>query len=445
MKLIEALNILNWTGVSIDSRKLNPGELFIAIIGERFDGHDFVKQAFDNGACAAVVSHQPDSCQDNQPLIYVEDTQKALYDLALYYRETLTLPVAALTGSCGKTTTKQMTASILGERYRVYSTPGNLNNHLGAPLSVLNCKQNNEAAVFELGANHPGEIRSNVKLVQPKTALITNVAPAHIGVFGSLEAIFLAKSEIFEGLPNDGWAIYNRDDNFADLWKANLSRCQALTFGLGPEADVSAETIKFDHQMQASFSLKTPQGSVSVQLPFAGRHNVMNALAAAAIGLTFNLSLDEIASGLRKATGISGRMTFKTGIAGSRIIDDTYNANLSSVDAAIEVLSKFSGKRFLVLGDLAELGDWTEAHHRLIGKNAGLSGLDGLFTCGSASRYASESFGDKGFSRHFEDHFSLLEALKDRLASDVTVLVKGSRSSHMENVVDAITLFSDIK
>lgn len=431
---------------SIDTRQLVPGSVFVAIAGERFDGHDFVEEAFKKGIYAAIVSKSFVASEKGKDLINrygrlipVGDTQQALHDLAGWYRLSLHIPAAALTGSCGKTSTKEMIAAILREHYQqVFVTPGNKNNHLGVPLTILQCSPQDEVAVFELGANHVGEIRHNVHLVKPKVALITNVGSAHIGEFGSVENIFKAKSEIFEGLTTDGLAIYNADDAFANAWKEVLNKQHTCTFGLNSSADIQAQMIHYDPMMCATFQLKTPQGSIEVTLSVPGEHNVMNALAAAALSLALDVTLEQIAVGLKNYKGFSGRMFARLGIQGSRIIDDTYNANLKSVEAAMSVLAGISGKRFFVLGDLGELGDWETDHYRAIGKKANELKLDGLFTCGLNSYHAGELF--QGLTEHFDNQLMLIEKLKTYLDPQTTVVVKGSRSSHMEDVVSAITI-----
>ena len=425
-------------GVSIDSRTIKPGELFVAIVGERFDGHNFVEQAFQQGACAAIVSHSVET-QYSCPLIQVKDTQEALRQLAIWYRSSLDIPVLALTGSSGKTTTKEMLASILSECYRVFATPGNKNNHFGVPLSILQCSPAHEVAVFELGANHIGEIRSNVKLVKPHAALITNVGSAHIGEFGGVEAIFSAKSEIYEGLEPNGVAIYSQDDAFAGRWRKLLAGRKTLTFGLSSDADISAANIVYDELMCTTFELKTPKGTATVKLSLPGEHNVLNALAAAGLSSTLDIAPETIAKGLMQCKGVAGRLVFRKGFQGSQVLDDTYNANLKSIEAAMQVLAGFAGKRFLVLGDIGELGQWAEEHHRLIGTKANELGLDGLFTCGTLSQYANESF-KQIINFHFSDLESLVDTLKKHLDPETIVVVKGSRSSHMENVVSKITI-----
>ena len=432
----------NIAGVTIDSRCVKQGELFVAIVGDRFDGHDFVESAFEHGACAAIVSKAFAATHAfDKPLIAVDDTQIALRDMSERYRLSMSLPVVALTGSCGKTTTKEMIASVLRERYRVFVTPGNKNNHLGVPLSILQCTGEEEALVFELGANHVNEIRENVRLVKPHIALITNVGGAHVGEFGGVEAIFSAKSEIFEGLSPDGLAVYNADDAFAPAWKKLLAEPDkahhTMTFGFNKEADVRAESIQYNQAMCASFQLKTPQGSISVQLSVAGEHNVRNALAAAIVGLAFEMPLESIAAGLAKCVSVDGRMNFKQGINGARLIDDTYNANLKSVEAAMQVLAGFAGKRILALGDICELGQWGIEHHQLIGTKADELGVDVLLTCGTLSAHASDAF--SGVKAHFSNTKALAEKLKSLMDSQTTVVVKGSRSSHMEDVVSYVT------
>lgn len=436
-------------GVSIDSRSLVRGELFIAIVGEKYDGHDFLEQAFENGACGAIVSNQYENRSNvgaNNirpfPLIRVHDTQQALRDLAVYYRTSLSFPVLALTGSCGKTTTKEMLAAILRERYRVFATQGNKNNHFGVPLSILQCSPEDEVGVFELGANHKGEIRANVQLVRPNAALITNVGVAHIGEFGGVEAIFEAKSEIFEGLNAEGIAIYPYDDAFASQWKKLLLDRPVLTFGINDKADVFAQNISYDAARCASFQLNTPKGDIFVKLGLPGEHNVLNALAACALSLTQDISLENIAQGLAKCTGVSGRLTFRAGLKGAKIIDDSYNANVKSIEAAIQVLVGFPGKRFLVLGDMGELGEWAEEHHRLVGMKASELGVDAVFTCGLLSRLTSDTFREQGheLSFHFPDISTLVDELEKYLDEQTTVVVKGSLSAHMKDVVSKIVL-----
>ena len=436
-------------GASIDSRSLEKGELFIAIVGEKYDGHDFLAQAFEKGACAAIVSSQhkvalfkEKSETSTFPLIFVRDTQQALRDLAIYHRTSLTFPVVALTGSCGKTTTKEMLASILREQYRVFATRGNKNNHFGVPLSILQCSSEDEIGVFELGANHKGEIRANVQLVKPNAALITNVGFAHIGEFGGVDAIFEAKSEIYEGLSAKGTAIYPYDDAFAEKWKKLLLNHPVLTFGFNVQADIFATNISYDASRCASFQLNTPKGTTLVQLRLPGEHNILNALAACALSFTLDVSLDNMAQGLTKCTGVSGRLTFRKGLKGAQIIDDSYNANVKSIEAALQVLVGFSGKRFLVLGDMGELGKWGEEHHRLIGIKASELGIDAVFTCGILSQSTSDAFREQGheLSFHFRDIPSLLNVLEKHLDDQTTVVVKGSLSAGMKDVVSKIII-----
>ncbi len=437
------------SGVSIDSRNLEKNELFIAIVGEKYDGHDFLEQAFERGACGAIVSAQDkikifktNKETHTFPLIVVKDTQHALRELAAWHRSSFLFPILALTGSCGKTTTKEMLASILRENYKVYATRGNKNNHFGVPLSILQCTSEDNVGIFELGANHKGEIRANVQLVKPNAALITNVGSAHIGEFGGVEAIFEAKSEIFEGLPHDGVAVYPQDDAFAARWKELLSRYSTLTFGLNPNANLWAENIKYDQSGCASFKLNTPNGKAFVTLALPGEHNVLNALAACALSMTLSVSPDTMAQGLAKCEGVSGRLTFRSGLNGSKIIDDSYNANVKSIEAAMKVLAGFPGKRLLVLGDMGELGQWAEEHHRLVGIKASELGINGVFTCGLLSKSTSDAFRECGhkLSKHFHDIPALLEMLKKHLDAETTLVVKGSQSAHMKDVVSEIVL-----
>lgn len=446
-----ALSIKTIPNITIDSRHIHPGELFLAIAGEHYDGHDFVEQALKQGACGAIVSqvfydHARSMQKPIQQLIPVPDTQTALCELATEYRNTLILPVIALTGSCGKTTTKEMIANILREQYQpIFATPGNKNNHLGVPLSILRCSPSDKMAVFELGANHIGEIHRNVMLVKPTIALITNVGVAHIGEFGSVNAIFSAKSEIFDTLTMSDWAIYPYEDIFADSWKKlltnKISSQHTLTFGVDLQANIRAEAICYNASMCAAFQLMTPTGTIAVQLAVPGEHSVMNALAAAAVGFASHIPLEKIATGLAKFTAVSRRMTVQQGYHGARVIDDSYNANIKSVEAAMKVLAGFPGKRLFVLGDMGELGEWAIEHHQLIGKKAHELGLDGLLTCGPLSVHASQTFAElnHAISKNFSDTEALSTHLKTHLDANTTVVIKGSFSAHMNDVVSAIT------
>lgn len=420
------------TGICIDSRKVKPGNLFIALCGEHFDGHDFIADAVAQGAVAVICSRV--NQQLAVPEIVVKDTVKALARLATHYRKSIHCPVIALTGSNGKTTVKEMIATILPKP--AHATPGNLNNHIGAPLSVLQLQAEHRYAVFELGANHPGEIAYTVAIVKPQVALINNIAPAHIEGFGSIDGVARTKGEIYQGLAEDGMAVINADDDYAHFWDELLANKKVLRFSLNKPADVYTLDLFFDDQGCGHFELGLPVGHASVVLRVPGEHTVRNALAAAACCYAVGISLEDIVEGLQQFRGVSGRMTFLSGRNQSIIIDDTYNANLRSVLAGIHVLATRQGRRILVLGDLGELGAWTQQHHEEIGHAAYRCGIDLLMTCGSHSEYSAKAFG--ATAKHYKDQEELAQDLLTKLDKDTTVLVKGSRAATMEKIVQQL-------
>lgn len=418
-----------YTGVSIDSRTIKPGELFVAIPGERFDGHDYIQVVQQAGAAAVICERFTEGLTIQQ--FVVPNAMQALTDLAIRHRNRLACHVIALTGSNGKTSVKEMIAHILPPP--AFATPGNLNNHIGVPLSVLRLTSAHQYAVFELGANHLGEIAHTVQIVQPKVTLINNIAPAHIEGFGSIDGVARAKGEIYQGLVPGGTAVVNEGDDYAHFWDDCLAQRQVLRFSIDKSTPIRADQLTYDDEGRASFMLITPAGSRPLTLQVPGRHNVSNALAAAACSLAIGLSLDVIVQGLQRFKGVAGRMAFRTGLNQAVVIDDTYNANLRSVLTAIDVLSKRQGVRILVLGDMGELGEWTAAHHREIGLVAQQHGIDYVMTCGKHSANTSDAFGKGG--RHYQEKSQLITDLKPYLKPNTTVLVKGSRSSAMEKIV----------
>jgi len=417
------------SGVSIDSRQPMAGCLFVAVRGARFDGHDFIPDAVAQGAVAIV-------CEKKMPNItvpqwVVPDTVQALALMATHYRKTIPCKTIAITGSNGKTTVKEMIASILPRPS--YATAGNLNNHIGVPLSVLALQPIHRYAVFELGANHIGEIAHTVAVVQPDVALINNIAPAHLEGFGSIEGVARAKGEIYQGLPAGGTAIINDDDAYASTWGPLLNGKKIRRFSTQKPVDVYANAVHLDKNACASFTLITPLGETVIRLQAKGLHQVSNALAAASCTQALGIGLSDIAAGLASFEGVAGRMTVRKGLRQAQVIDDTYNANLHSVLTAMKVLTTQAGKRIFVLGDLGELGASTDAHHREIGQVARESGVDCLLTCGQHSHVTSDAFGKDG--HHYPSHQALLAALIPQLDSETSVLVKGSRSARMECIV----------
>jgi len=419
--------------VGTDSRAIESGQLFVALKGENFDGHDYAAQSLQQGACAVMVSQEVAG-----PAVLVKDTRLALGDLSAYWRNKFSMPVVAITGSNGKTTVKEMLASILkvaaGDDAKVLATQGNLNNDIGLPLTMLKIEQQHEYAVLEMGMNHRGEIRYLTKLAKPNVALVNNAGSAHIGELGSYEAIAEAKGEIFEGLAKDGIAIINADDVFADFWKKLAAQNKQMTFGLNQQANVSARYQL--NVMNSNIQMTTPIGNVNFDLPAPGEHNVRNALAAATAALALNVPLNKIAEGLTHFAGVKGRLQSKAGFAGAKVIDDTYNANPLSMKAAIDVLAGNQGTRIFVMGDMAELGDDAAEMHAEIGAYAKAAKIQTFYALGQLTPEATKAFGASG--KHFESVETLVDALRKEMNSNVTVLVKGSRSARMERVVDLI-------
>ena len=424
---------ISFSSVGTDSRAIKQGQLFVALKGENFDGHDYAAQSLQQGAAAVLVSSE---LAGNAVL--VKDTRLALGELAQHWREKFTMPVLAITGSNGKTTVKEMLAAVLkaaaGNDEAVLATQGNFNNDIGLPLTMLSMREQHQYAVLEMGMNHTGEIAYLTGLAKPNVALINNAGSAHIGELGSLEAIALAKGEIFEGLAQNGMAIINADDAFADLWKKLASKHKQMTFGLSKQADVSAKYTL--HAASSDIALKTPVGEVQFNLPAPGLHNVRNALAAATAALAVDVPLSKIAQGLTNFAGVKGRLQTKQGFADARLIDDSYNANPMSMKAAVDVLVANQGKHIFVMGDMAELGSDAAQMHVEIGAYAKQSGVDSFYALGKLSAQAAKAFGANGL--HFESLENLVEALKKEMHADVTVLVKGSRSMRMERVVDLV-------
>ncbi|HEY5603492.1 MAG TPA: UDP-N-acetylmuramoyl-tripeptide--D-alanyl-D-alanine ligase [Gammaproteobacteria bacterium] len=420
-----------FTGVSSDSRAVQPGELFVALSGPNFNAHDFAEDARQAGAVALLVDHELDCAL---PQLVAPDTLRALGQLAAYWRSQLTIPVIAVTGSNGKTTVKEILKSIFSRLGGTLATKGNLNNHIGVPLTLLSINKQHKAAVIEMGANHPNEISYLTNITRPDVALINNAAAAHLEGFGSLEGVAKAKGEIYQGLGKDGTAIINADDQFAPLWRQLTRHNKQLTFGLQQPADVCCQ---WQGDINGNrLTVRTPKGEFSCVMKLLGRHNVMNALAATAAAVAADVELAVIAEGIAALNSVPGRLQLKPGINGARIIDDTYNANPNSLRAGLEVLAACAGKRFLVLGDMGELGENSPELHKQAGVDAATLQIDRMFTLGRFSQQAAQAFG--GNARHFDELDALLKVVVPLLSKDVTVLVKGSRMMRMERVVAAL-------
>ena len=446
MKIISADMIggdVTFSGVSIDTRSLSAGELFVAIPGPNYDGHNFLNEAKRKGASAAMVSKQIPA---PLPILCVPDTRKALASLAAGWRQRFTLPLIALTGSNGKTTVKEMLAAILRQSHQVLVTQGNLNNELGVPLTLLRLSNSHEYAVIEMGANHLHEIEALTAIAQPDVALVTNVGDAHLEGFGSRDRIALGKSEIFSGLRESGVAVINRDDAYYELFakKADVFRC--ISFGVHPASDIrllpdTIESMLRDNRWITSFDVALAGEVVNIKLALAGRHNVQNALAAIAAAQAVNIPVADMVAGLASLTPVPGRMQIKPGIGEWSVIDDTYNANPGSVAAAVATLASLPGNRIFVMGDMAELGAEAAALHARIGAQSKEQGINRFYGVGALARYAVEGFG--AGAKHYETQLDLINALIADLHSGCsfeanTILVKGSRSAGMERVVDAL-------
>ena len=423
--------VLMVKNISTDTRTVSAGSLFLALQGERFDAHDFAAQAADKDAVAIVVSRLlPDV---SLPQILVADTRIALGQIAAWVRNQLDLQIVAITGSCGKTTVKEMCAAILRQSAPVLATQGNLNNEIGVPQTLLRLTPDERYAVVELGANHPGEIAWTTSLVKPDVAVINNVAAAHLAGFGSLRGVAVAKTEIFSGLSETGTAIINADSEFYDWWREILS-VRTLSFGVeNPKADFRAENIEQNEAGIASFMLICPLGRIAIQLPVPGLHNVSNALAAAAVTTSLGLSLEQVKSGLMTMVPVKGRFCVQKLSDSVTVIDDTYNASVQSVMAAIDTLSVMPGHRVLVFGDMGELGADAATLHRQIGEHAKAKKLDTVLTIGELSRNTAEA----ASGQHFVNKESLYQALQQLMQQQrpVTILAKGARSARMEDVV----------
>jgi len=419
--------------VSTDTRTLQPGDLFVALIGDRFDGHEYINQSIEKGACAVVISKAMDL---SVPYLQVADTTEALGRLALFNREKFNKDVVAITGSSGKTTVKGMMATLLRQQNEVLVTRGNLNNHIGAPLTLLRLNHTYDYAVIELGASGAGEIAYTSNLAKPTVSILTNAESAHLEGFGSIETIVKTKGEIIDALGQDGVAVLNADSPYFATWRDRAGDKRVISFGESEAAIVRAENIETDASGCCSFDLIIDGSASKVQLKVMGRHNVMNALACAAACMALNMPTSLIVSGLELFEGVEGRLNEKAGYGGCSVIDDSYNANPASVRAAIDVLGSRPGHKIFVLGDMAELGVETHLAHAEMGVYAKHGKIDEFFALGEFSRRAADAFGAD--AHWFASHDSLVKFLKTKLAPDVTVLVKGSRSSHMDRVVSEI-------
>ncbi len=416
-------------GLSSDSRSAQPDTLFVALSGPHFDAHDFVAQARSNGAAAVLVSRAM-----AEPGVLVTDTLQALQDLAAAWRQRCPAKVIGVTGSCGKTTVKEILAAILQETGPGIATQGNLNNHIGVPLTLARLSQTDRYAVVEMGMNHAGEIRMLSRLATPDLVIINNAGTAHLENLGTVEAIAAAKGEILDGLGTHGIAVLNGDDRFCEEWAAQAPG-EVWRFSL----EDRPARVRGAWQASATggeMQVRAPQGTFDLQIPLPGRHNGANVLAAVTAALALDTPIAAIVRSVAQLRGVSGRLQWVAGQQGSRLLDDSYNANPASLEAAMQVLAQQPGRRFLVLGDMGELGPEARSYHAQAGKRLRELGIDGLFATGPLSAAAVEAFGSG--ASHFAGIDALVTALQPVLAGDVTVLVKGSRAAHMEGVITAL-------
>ena len=431
-------------GVSTDSRTVASGELFIALRGERFDGHEYVEAAAARGAAAAMVEAAwAEGRSLALPTLAVADTRLALGYLGAWWRARFELPLVGVTGSNGKTTVKEMTAAILRARAQaegfdpelaVLATAGNLNNDIGLPQMLLRLHGSHRAAVIEMGMNHPGEIAYLSRLAQPTVALVNNAQRAHLAGLGGVAEVARAKGEIFDGLRAGGTAVINADDPFCELWRGMNAGRRILSFGLDQPAEVRGRVEA--KALGSRLAIEAPQGAVTVQLQVPGVHNARNALAAAAVALAAGADLAAVSAGLSFFRGVKGRLQIRPAAAGAVLIDDSYNANPDSVRAAIDVLAATPGRKLLVLGDMGEIGGQAGQFHDEVGGYAKSQGVDRLLALGEMSELAARNFGSGG--QHFGSLEALLEALLPQLDGETVVLVKGSRFMRMERVADAV-------
>jgi UDP-N-acetylmuramoyl-tripeptide--D-alanyl-D-alanine ligase len=413
--------------IATDSRKVHHGTLFAALPGNNVDGHDYAGSAMNLGAAALLVS-RPLSL--DVPQLVVDDVLLALGKLAAMLRSRVNPCVVGITGSNGKTTVKEMVVSILRQESDVLSTQGNYNNELGLPLSLFELEQNHRYAVLEMGASNCGDIAYLTGIAKPDLGLVTNIGPAHLHGFGNEEGVAREKGEIFATLPEQGWAIINSDEPWSNLWTDMSSAGHSLTFGSQPGVDVRLM------EKGGSSRLVTPDGEFDLRLALPGRHNLLNATAAAAVALALDIDLKKIQHGLESVEPVPGRLNLLKTTVGWTIIDDTYNANPASLYSALQVLSGMQGTPWLVLGDMKELGEGSRKLHWEVGEAAKAMGVGQLFTTGEMSSYTAEAFGEG--AEHFNDRDELADVLCSRLRPGVICLVKGSRSMGMEAIVEAI-------
>ena len=414
------------TGISTDTRDLHFGDLFIALEGEKFDGHQFIDDTIDQIVSGALIHKE---VMTTLPLIVVDNTLAGMSRWANAWRKRVDPKLVAITGSNGKTTVKQMISNILVQVGSTCATKGNLNNHIGVPLTLLTLREKNKFAVIEMGANHFGEINHLSLLAEPEVAVITNAGPAHLEGFGSIAGVAQAKGEIIDGVREGGTVVLNSDDSYLDVWLDKAKKLNVMTFGF-----CETSTVKGEINEDQSLSVRVNDQSIKVNLPLPGKHNAYNALASVAVAIAFNVDIKDIKKGLENADQVHGRLQLKQGMLGATIIDDTYNANPASLQAAIDVLCSQEKEPWLVLGDMGELGEDTVSIHAHMGEIAKAAGVKKLFGLGELAKQAVDEFGENGY--FFNKHDVLSRELLNHMNENCCILIKGSRTMHMEDVVN---------
>ncbi len=427
-----------YTGVCTDSRQLARDELFVALRGPNFDGNTFVSTAQAAGAAGAVVDRAPTGAPTDFAYILVADGLQALQRTATAWRRQTNVTVVGIAGSNGKTTVKGMIAHILAQAGTTLATRGNLNNHIGVPLTLLRLNRADRFAVIEMGANRAGDVAQLVSFAHPAVGIVTNAGAEHLEGFGNLEGVARAEGEMFAGLDSQGVAVINADDAYVTLWRG-MTSARVVTFGLSTAAQVRAEQIRTELDpsgFTTHFVMIAPPGRTQIALRLAGMHNVTNALGASAAALAAGATLDQVARGLGQMRPVAGRLQLKAAGNGAWIIDDSYNANPSSMRAALEVLATVPGRKWLVIGEMAELGEHALEGHLEAGKQARASGVERLFALGALTKQSVAAFGSG--AEWFADSDALARAVARDLTADVRLLVKGSRVNRLERVVETL-------
>lgn len=423
-----------FTRVCTDTRSIKPGDLFIPLVGETFDGHNFIAQAIENGAAGILSSRADQADIPNVTVIIVKDTLIALQDLARFHRQRFSIPIVAITGSNGKTTTKDMTAAVLGSRFTVLKTQANYNNEIGLPLTLLELTEEHDAAVVEMGMRGRGQISQLAHIALPTIGVITNVGETHMELLGSMEEIAAAKAELLEVIPEKGLTILNGDDPYVRAM-ANQVKSRLSFFGL-EQGEIRADDIQFDIS-KMEFECRSPQGIFSVHIPSVGKHNVYNSLAAIAVGLEIGLSFEEISAGLRQFNASPMRLHIET-FGDYVVINDAYNASPMSMLAAIDTLVSIAPKRKIaILGDMLELGEIAIQAHRQIGEKLAQCHIDIVITVGELASHIVQSAKEQGLTMTIacHSHEEAIKELKTIIQPGDTLLIKGSRGMKMENIV----------